>query len=179
MQSVLRAPAEGEGGVSHREDLAATAAATLERSAGTVAPGKRAARERRRRRSKGLTRPRIFHAAGAPGRRVRVQTAARSTLWWVVVVVVVVVAVVVAVVVVAVPCARGKDKVWTNEMQPFVKPWENRTPIGFNTRLTTICWRPFLFLFEDAPGKCHAQEHLGATSLHFLVNGSCHFSGII
>ena len=63
VQSVLRAPAEGEGGVSHREDLAATAAATLERSAGMVAPGKRAARERRRRRSK-VSRRR--------GRRVRV-----------------------------------------------------------------------------------------------------------
>ena len=49
VQGVLRAPAEGEGGVAHREDLAATASATLERSAGTVAHGKRAARERRRR----------------------------------------------------------------------------------------------------------------------------------
>ena len=36
VQGVLRAPAEGEGGVAHREDLAATASATLERSAGTV-----------------------------------------------------------------------------------------------------------------------------------------------
>ena len=52
VQGVLRAPAEGEGGVAHREDLAATASATLERSGGTVAHGKRAARERRRRRSK-------------------------------------------------------------------------------------------------------------------------------
>ena len=34
VQGVLRAPAEGEGGVAHREDLAATASATLERSAG-------------------------------------------------------------------------------------------------------------------------------------------------
>ena len=51
VQGVLRAPAEGEGGVAHREDLAATASATLERSTGTVAHGKRAARERRRRRS--------------------------------------------------------------------------------------------------------------------------------
>ena len=77
VQGVLRAPAEGEGGVAHREDLAATASATLERSAGTVAHGKRAARERRRRRSK------VSHAAGAPatrrrravGRRVRVPRA--------------------------------------------------------------------------------------------------------
>ena len=48
VQGVFRAPAEGEGGVAHREDLAATASATLERSGGTVAHGKRAARERRR-----------------------------------------------------------------------------------------------------------------------------------
>ena len=48
VQGVLRAPVEGEGGVAHREDLAATASATLERSTGTVAHGKRAARERRR-----------------------------------------------------------------------------------------------------------------------------------
>ena len=32
VQGVLRAPAEGEGGVAHREDLSATAAATLEQS---------------------------------------------------------------------------------------------------------------------------------------------------
>ena len=63
VQGVLRAPAEGEGGVAHREDLAATASATLERSTGMVAHGKRAARERRRRRSKVSRRPR---AAGAP-----------------------------------------------------------------------------------------------------------------
>ena len=42
----------GEGEVAHRENLAATASATLERSTGTMAHGKRAARERRRRRSK-------------------------------------------------------------------------------------------------------------------------------
>ena len=41
VQGVLRAPDEGEGGVAHREDLAATASATLERSTGTVAHGKR------------------------------------------------------------------------------------------------------------------------------------------
>ena len=55
--------AEGEGGVARREDLTATAAATLERSAGTVAHGTRAARERRRRRAKVSRRRR---AAGAP-----------------------------------------------------------------------------------------------------------------
>ena len=94
VQGVLRAPAEGEGGVAHREDLAATASATLERSTGMVAHGKRAARERRRRRSKVSRRPR---AAGAPwdrwearARAARVQTAGED-LWWVVVVVVVVV----------------------------------------------------------------------------------------
>ena len=80
VQGVLRAPAEGEGGVAHREDLAATASATLERSTGTVAHGKRAARERRRRRSKVSRRPaRRPRAAGAPwearARAARVQTA--------------------------------------------------------------------------------------------------------
>ena len=73
VQGVLRAPAEGEGGVAHREDLAATASATLERSAGTVAHGKRAARERRRRRSKVSRRRRAGRAPPARrGRRVRV-----------------------------------------------------------------------------------------------------------
>ena len=43
MHGVLRAPAEGEGGVAYRENLSAST--TLERSAGTVAHGKRAARE--------------------------------------------------------------------------------------------------------------------------------------
>ena len=52
VQGLLRAPAEGEGGVARREDLTATAAATLERSAGTVAHGTRAARERLGRRAK-------------------------------------------------------------------------------------------------------------------------------
>ena len=53
VQGVLRAPAEGEGGVAHHENFSAatSATATLERSDGTVAHGKRAARERRRRRS--------------------------------------------------------------------------------------------------------------------------------
>ena len=65
VQGVLRAPAEGEGGVAHREDLAATASATLERSTGTVAHGKRAAHERRRRRSKVSRRRRAGHAPPA------------------------------------------------------------------------------------------------------------------
>ena len=93
VQGVLRAPAEGEGGVAHREDLAATASATLERSTGTVAHGKRAARERRRRRSKVSRRRRAGHAPPARrGRRVRVPRAFKrpaKTLWVVVVVVVV------------------------------------------------------------------------------------------
>ena len=90
VQGVLRAPAEGEGGVARREDLAATASATLERSAGTVAlvaHGKRAARERRRRRSKVSRRRRAGHAPRARrGRRVRVPRAFKrpaKTLWWV------------------------------------------------------------------------------------------------
>ena len=63
-------------GVAHREDLAATASATLERSTGTVAHGKRAARERRRRRSKVPRRWRAGHAPPARrGRRVRVPRA--------------------------------------------------------------------------------------------------------
>ena len=87
VQGVLRAPAEGEGGVAHREDLAATASATLERSAGTVAHGKRAARERRRRRSKVSRRRSAGRAPPARrGRRVRVPRAfkrpAKTFLWW-------------------------------------------------------------------------------------------------
>ena len=87
MQGVLRAPAEGEGGVAHREDLAATASATLERSAGTVAHGKRAAREAASPPLQGLTPPvRRPRAAGAPwearARAARVQTAGED-LWWV------------------------------------------------------------------------------------------------
>ena len=78
--------ARREGGVAHREDLAATASATLERSAGTVAHGKRAARERRRRRSKVSRRRRAGHAPPARrGRRVRVPRAFKrpaKTLWW-------------------------------------------------------------------------------------------------
>ena len=76
MQGVLRAPAEGEGGVAHREDFSAAASATLERSTGTVAHGKRAARERRRRRCKVSRRRRAGHAPPArSGRRVRVPRA--------------------------------------------------------------------------------------------------------
>ena len=91
VQGVLRAPAEGEGGVAHRENLAATASATLERSAGTVAHGKRAARERRRRRSKVSRRRRAGRAPPARrGRRVRVPRAFKRPAktfggWWVVV----------------------------------------------------------------------------------------------
>jgi hypothetical protein len=83
VQGVLRALAEGEGGVAHREDLAATASATLERSAGTVAHGKRAARERRRRRSK-VSRRRPFerarhaHAHAPPTVAARVETAGEN-----------------------------------------------------------------------------------------------------
>ena len=80
VQGVLRAPAEGEGGVAHRENLSAAASATLERSAGTVAHGKRAARERRRRRSKVSRRRRAGRAPPARpwearARAARVQTA--------------------------------------------------------------------------------------------------------
>ena len=88
VQGVLRAPAEGEGGVAHHENLSAAASATLERSAGTVAHGKRAARERRRRRSKVSRRRRADRAPLARrGRRVRVPRAFKrpaKTLWWVV-----------------------------------------------------------------------------------------------
>ena len=88
VQGVLRAPAEGEGGVAHRENLSAAASATLERSAGTVAHGKRAARERRRRRSKVSRRRSAGRAPPARrGRRVRVPRAFKrpaKTLWWVV-----------------------------------------------------------------------------------------------
>ena len=88
VQGVLRAPAEGEGGVAHHENLSAAANATLERSAGTVAHGKRAARERRRRRSKVSRRRRAGRAPPARrGRRVRVPRAFKrpaKTLWWVV-----------------------------------------------------------------------------------------------
>ena len=84
VQRVLRAPAEGEGGVAHRENLSAAASATLERSAGTVAPGKRAARERRRRRSKVSRRRRERRrAAGAPWEaRARSNGRAKNLWWW-------------------------------------------------------------------------------------------------
>ena len=85
VQGVLRAPAEGEGGVAHRENLSATASATLERSAGTVAHGKRG------RRASGVAKVSRRRRAGrAPparrGRRVRVPRAFKrpaKTLWWV------------------------------------------------------------------------------------------------
>ena len=87
VQGALRAPAEGEGGLARREDLTAAAAATLERSAGTVAHGTRAARERRRRRSKVSRRRRAGRAPPARrGRRVRVPRAfkrpAKTFVWW-------------------------------------------------------------------------------------------------
>ena len=69
VQGMLRTPAEGEGGVeggvAHRENFSAAASATLERSAGTVAHGKRAASERRRRCSKVSRRWRAGHAPPA------------------------------------------------------------------------------------------------------------------
>ena len=74
LQGMLRAPAEGEGGVARREDLTAAAATTLERSAGTVAQGTMAARERRRRSAKVSRGRRAGRARPARcGRRVRVQ----------------------------------------------------------------------------------------------------------
>ena len=87
VQGVFRAPAEGEGGVAHREDLAATASATLERSGGTVAHGKRAARERRRRRSKVSRRRRASRRAvgGACACRARSNGRRRPLVvggWW-------------------------------------------------------------------------------------------------
>ena len=61
--------------MARREDLTAAAAATLERSAGTVAHGTRAARERRRRRAKvsrvrraGRARPARFVRRARPQR---------------------------------------------------------------------------------------------------------------
>jgi hypothetical protein len=87
-------PRACEGGVAHREDLAATAFATLERSAGTVAHG-------RGRRASGVAAAPRSRAAGAPatrrrraghapparrGRRVRVPRAfkrpAKTFVWW-------------------------------------------------------------------------------------------------
>ena len=81
VQGVLRAPAEGEGGVAHREDLAATASATLERSA-TVAHGKRAARERRRRRSKVSRRRRAVGGACACRARSNGRRRPCGGGWW-------------------------------------------------------------------------------------------------
>ena len=83
VQGVLRAPAEGEGGVARREDLTAAAAATLERSAGTVAQGTMAARERRRRSAKVSRGRRAGCARPARcGRRVRVQRDSNGLGTW-------------------------------------------------------------------------------------------------
>ena len=83
VQGLIRAPAEGEGGAARREDLTAAASATLERSAGTVAHGTRAARERLRRRAKvsrgrraGRARPARFW------RRVRVERDSNGLGTW-------------------------------------------------------------------------------------------------
>ena len=65
VQGVLRAPAEGEGGVAHRENFSATASATLERSAGTVAYVARG------RRASGVAAAPRSRAAGAPATRRR------------------------------------------------------------------------------------------------------------
>ena len=86
VQGVLRAPAEGEGGVAHHENFSAAATATLERSGGTVAHGKRAARERRRRRSKVSRRRRAGRRAvgGACACRARSNGRRRPCggWWW-------------------------------------------------------------------------------------------------
>ena len=83
VQGVFRAPAEGEGGVARREDLTAAASATLERSAGTVAHGTRAARERLRRRAKVSRGRRAGHARPTRcGRRVRVQRDSNGLGTW-------------------------------------------------------------------------------------------------
>ena len=73
----------GRHGGTPRGDLAATASATLERSAGTVAHGKRVARERCCRRSKVSRCRRVAGAQWeARARAARVQTAGED-LWWV------------------------------------------------------------------------------------------------
>ena len=83
VKGVPRAPAEGEGGVARREDLTAAAAATLERSAGTVAQGTMAARERRRRSAKVSRGRRAGCARPARcGRRVRVQRDSNGLGTW-------------------------------------------------------------------------------------------------
>jgi hypothetical protein len=92
VQDVLRAPAEGKGGVAHREYLAATASATLERSAGTVAHGKEGGARAASPPLQGLAPPaRRPRAAGAPwearARAARVQTAGEEPLVLVLVVV--------------------------------------------------------------------------------------------
>jgi len=85
VQGVLRAPAEGEGGVAHRENLSAATSA----SSGAPARWPMA----RGRRASGVAAAPRSHAAGAPaarrrrarGRRVRVPRAFKrpaKTLWW-------------------------------------------------------------------------------------------------
>ena len=76
VQGVLRAPAEGEGGVAHREDLAATASAT--HSSGAPVRWLMA----RGRRASGVAAAPRSRAAGAPwearARAARVQTAGEN-----------------------------------------------------------------------------------------------------
>ena len=84
-QRELRAPAEGKGGVAHREELAAATSATLERSAGMVADrdgtrgrlasGVAPVGKGSRRRRAGCARP-----AG----RGRLERASEDLWWWVV-----------------------------------------------------------------------------------------------
>ena len=87
-QKIFPESAPWRGWVAQREYLSAAAFATLERSAGTVAHGKRAARERRRRRSKVSRRWRAGRAPPARrGRRVRVPRAFKRPAktfggWW-------------------------------------------------------------------------------------------------
>ena len=85
VQGVLRAPAEDEGGVAHREDLAATASAT---ACSTGAPVRWLMA--RGRRASGVAAAPRCRAAGAPAtRRGRGACACRArsngrrrTLWW-------------------------------------------------------------------------------------------------
>ena len=65
VHGVLRAPAEGEGGVAHRENLSAAASATLERRAGTSESNARAASQLRQDLAPPARRPR------APARQQR------------------------------------------------------------------------------------------------------------
>ena len=67
VQGVLRAPAEGEGGVAHREDLAATASATL----ASGAPVRWLMWQERAARESGVAAAPRSGAAGAPATRRR------------------------------------------------------------------------------------------------------------